>query len=344
MTSDRPVFLLGCPRSGTTLLSAMLHAHPRIAIPPETRFLIPAYEQRRRFGDLNDRRNRIRLAEWITRPDATKFEDLRLDRQAVIDAIAAGPATFGSATGIVWREFARSRGKARWGEKRPVYWRHIDMIMRLYPDAQLVHLVRDPRACVASLTEMPWWTTGRLGAMTTWTLADNELRRAARRLPNNAYHRVRYEDLLHDPRTHLESICRFLGESFDERMLDHAAAAHDVAPTFKQWHARVDHPVDASRIDAWRHRLPPQDVALIEAVTHRQMQDHGYAAGEPRARPLRPDLLAYYHRYARRRLALSRWRAEDRLRRRSDPNPLAARLTSIQQVQAGRDERAHREP
>lgn len=337
MNSDRPVFLVGCPRSGTTLLSAMLHAHPRIAIPPETRFLIPAYEQRARFGDLRQRSNRARLGAWITRPGETKFEDLRIDRDAVIAAIVAGPATFGSATGIVWREFARSRGKSRWGEKRPVYWRYLDTIMRLYPDAQLVHLVRDPRACVASLEQMPWWQTGRLGAISTWMLADEELRRAARRLPDDTYHRVRYEDLLRDPRTHLRQICGFLGETFEEQMLDHSRAADDVAPVFKQWHARVGEGVDVSRIDAWQQTLPAEDVALIETAVRRQLSAYGYPRTLPRPQPGRNDVLALAARLARRRVALRRWRAEDWLRRRRDITPLAARLTTAQLERARRE-------
>ena len=47
MSENRPIFLVGCPRSGTTLLSTMLHGHPRLAMPPETRFLLPAYRSRR---------------------------------------------------------------------------------------------------------------------------------------------------------------------------------------------------------------------------------------------------------------------------------------------------------
>jgi Sulfotransferase family len=49
-TSDRPVIVLGCPRSGTTMLQVMLHAHRRIAVAPETRFVLPAYRQRAAVG------------------------------------------------------------------------------------------------------------------------------------------------------------------------------------------------------------------------------------------------------------------------------------------------------
>jgi hypothetical protein len=50
--AERPIFVVGCPRSGTTLLQLMLHSHPRIAIPPETRFMLDIYERRLEFGDL----------------------------------------------------------------------------------------------------------------------------------------------------------------------------------------------------------------------------------------------------------------------------------------------------
>ena len=330
MTCDRPIFLVGCPRSGTTLLSALLHAHPRIAMPPETRFLIPAYEKRAQFGDLEIAENRRRLARWITRPGWTKFDDLRLDRDAVVDKIVAGPPTFGSAMGIVWREFATSRGKARWGEKRPAYWRYLGTIRRLFPDAQIVHLIRDGRACVASLDQVPWWPTGRLGAMTTWALADRELRRAGRTLPADTYHAVRYEDVLADPRGTLTALCGFLGEDFDERMLEHAEAARDVVPTFKAWHARADHELDLARVEAWRQTLTAADIGLLEATLGRRLRTNGYALTGAGTRPSPGALLGYARAYAHHRASIHKWDAQDALRRRRDRNPLAARLTSAE--------------
>ena len=62
MPSDRPIFVVGSPRSGTTMLQLMLHAHPRIAIPPETRFFLTAHRRRGEWGDLRERANREKLA------------------------------------------------------------------------------------------------------------------------------------------------------------------------------------------------------------------------------------------------------------------------------------------
>jgi hypothetical protein len=110
------VFVLGCPRSGTTLLQLMLHAHPRIALPPETLpialrawgtpIVLPAYEGRLAFGDLAERDNRAGLARWITGRKETRFHELGLDAGRVAERITDGPPTLGSALGIALRAYA----------------------------------------------------------------------------------------------------------------------------------------------------------------------------------------------------------------------------------------------
>lgn len=324
MAGDRPIFLVGCARSGTTLLSTMLHAHSAIAMPPETRFLLPAYAHRERFGDLTDPANRRRLARYLT-GKKTHFEDLNLDRARVIAAIVAAPPTLGSALACVWQEFARDRGKRRWGEKRPAYWREIGVIRRLFPTAQLIHLVRDPRACVASLQRVPWWHRDVASSAALWVAADEALCRAGRRLDADSYHLIRYEDLVSDPRPALQRLCAFLGEPFEEAMLDHSRAAADIVPERKTWHARTHGDVDPARVDAWRNQLSPGQVRLIETAARRGMRRHGYRPSGLPGRPAARDLAEY----ATVRAQAAAWRAkrefrDARLRRRA-PMPLAAR-------------------
>jgi len=322
MSENRPIFLVGCPRSGTTLLTAMLHAHPRIAMPAETRFLLPAYRTRAQYGDLRVAENRRRLAEDLV-ADPGRFHELHLDRDAMIEKLVAAPPTLGTAFGTIWREFAHSRGKARWGEKRPAYWRDMGVILRLFPDAQVVHLVRDGRACVASLKKVHWWKGGALGAMSTWNLADASLRRLGRRLPPDSYHRLRYEDLLADPRRELTRLCAFLGERFDEAMLDHTRAADDIVASYKTWHERTRGALDPDRIEAWRRELTPDEIGLFETVARRAMRRNGYEPSGLGTRPGPADLAGYYRETARRRRGIYRERAEDAVRRRRDPQPLA---------------------
>lgn len=304
------------------MLSTMLHSHPRIAIPPETRFLLPVYHDRAEYGDLREDENRFVLARRMTRKSA-KFRDLGLQRSDVVERVVAGPPTIGSAAGIIWREFARSRGKARWGEKRPAYWREMDVVMRLFPDAQIIHLVRDGRACVASLKQVDWWGRDSLGSITTWTLADQQLRALGKNLPSDSYHYVRYEDLLADPAGRLQALCAFLGEDFDPAMLERGAAAADIVPSRKTWHSRVHGDLDSTRIEAWRTALTPEEVGLFETVAARSMRANGYVPSGAGTKPSRLAIANYAKQYAQRRANITTVRARDAVKRGRERVPLA---------------------
>ncbi|MDQ1603670.1 MAG: hypothetical protein QOE01_1515, partial [Actinomycetota bacterium] len=234
---NRPIFVFGCPRSGTTMLSLMLHAHPRIAMPPETRFLLSTYRARRTFGDLTVRDNRRQLALSIITDRATKFRGLGVPRRTVRRQIAIGPPTVGSAVGTVFRAYAEAHGKRRWGDKFPTYYRNVDAIRAMFPNAQFIHLIRDGRDCAASLKRMPWWQRdgkGVIDAIALWCEAIDRGRRAQAQLPDESYFELHYERLVTDPTTELKALCDFLGETFDPSMLDSHLVAH-VIPEWQSW-------------------------------------------------------------------------------------------------------------
>jgi hypothetical protein len=323
-TSDRPVIVLGCPRSGTTLLQVMLHAHPRLAIAPETRFILPAYRQRLRFGNLEDPANRRALAEFVV--DGRYFGNLGLDPGETVERIVGGPPTFGSAIGIVLRSYAARFGRPRWGEKRPGYYRHIDVVMRLFPDAQIVHLVRDPRDCVASLKRMPWWKRTSHHSVLAWARAIDLTAEATRRWP---ILQVQYERLVTDPEGELRGLCAALGEDYDPAMVEPERFVTEVVPD-KRWHRSTrGGPATTARIGRWRGHLEPWELQLCETVLARRMERFGYELSGARRPPA-----VHLARYAYVRTTREGYRRaeqlQDRWRRRSEPNPVAARLTSSQ--------------
>ena len=218
------------------MLQLMLHAHPRIAIPPETRFLLAAYKRRGEWGDLREAANRERLADWITRGKGTNFRDLELDPDAVAAEIVAGPPTLGSAIGIVFRAYARKFDKPRWGDKRPAYLLNIGKLLRMFPDAQIINIIRDGRDCVASLKEQPWHRGGLNEAISTWCRGSDAGQRALRTLPPDTYHQVYYESLVQDPVGAMTAICEFLGEDYHPDMAGPSTMAAIAVPKRKVWH------------------------------------------------------------------------------------------------------------
>jgi Sulfotransferase family len=323
---ERPIFVVGCPRSGTTLLQLMLHAHPRIAIPPETRFLMAAYDARSDFGDLRDPANRLALARWIVERKATRFGDLGLDGERVIEQIVAGPPTLGSALGIVLRAYADRFGKERWGDKRPGYFQRIPALRRLFPDLQVVQLIRDGRDCVASLKEMDWYKHDTHHALATWVESIEAGERAARSLGPGAYHRMYYERLISDPAGELKALCAFLDEDFAPAMCEPGQVAAVAVPDRKVWHARTREEVTTARAGTWRARLSPSEIALCETVAGDQLRRHGYEV-DGTARPDRGEHSRYRRVAAHRRLANGKRDMLDLVRRRTEPNEVTARFT-----------------
>lgn len=329
MASDRPIFVVGCARSGTTMLQLMLHAHPRIAIPPETRFVLDAYGQRRQFGDLRDAGNRRRLARWIVDRPQTRFIDLGLDADDVTEQIVAAPPTLGSALGVVFRAYASRFDKPRWGDKRPAYLSNLDLILRLFPDAQIVNIVRDGRDCVASLKEMPWHHADIYHSISAWARAYDDGRRAARELDRTSYYEVRYENLVSNPAEELATLCRYLDEDYHPAMARPSQVAPVAVPAHKTWHARTRSEVTTERIGSWRERLTEAEIGLCEAALGDRLRACGYPlSGAPA--PRTGDRVRYRLVAARHRLAPVKRAAVHRLRHLARTPGVAAQLTTGQ--------------
>ena len=323
---DRPIFVVACPRSGTTLLQLMLHAHPRIAIPPENRFFLEVYKRRAKFGDLRKRKNREALAKYITK--FRKYSDMKVPPADMRKSIVEGPGTVGSALGIVFREYAAQYGKPRWGDKRPLYLNHIPTLMTLFPDAQIVHIVRDGRDCVASLKRMPWWKTGSISAITRWVQSMEMGRRARKSLRPDQYYEFKYEDLVANPRPELEKLCAFLGEEFDEAMLEPSRVAPEAVPEKKTWHVRTQEAVSTASVNKWAEQLEPWEVAVIETLGKRHFKRYGYPLSG--GRPPADKLAKAVKDYAEREFVNYRGKWNDRKRNKEYKRPVASLLTSGQ--------------
>lgn len=326
---DRPVFVGACPRSGTTLLRSMLDSHPALAMPRESRFLVDAWQQRDRFGDLSDAANRRRFAEWIFRNKATRPGRFGTDPDEAIERLVAAPPTLGSLSGTPFVLYAERHGKARWGDKRPHYAQQIPALFAMFPDAQFINVVRDPRACAASIRKLGWFGGDVALAAELWGRARRAVDACRGRLARDQFLEIRYEDLVTDPGGTLETICGFLGLPASEipRMLDFH---RDTDVPENRFHWRVSQPVTQAAVRGWEDVLGPQEAALVERVTAREMRRYGYepaAAGER----VPPEL---WWRFARRRaatrLSQARHGARETRLRVTYRHPVAARLTSAQ--------------
>ncbi|NBC16241.1 MAG: hypothetical protein GVY18_02870 [Bacteroidetes bacterium] len=272
-----PVFIVGMPRSGTTLLSMMLTAHPDVAIAPETHFF--SHYWRRTHRPPAERVRRFLAGGVLDEMDLPEAA-----RQRIAQTAEASP-TPEAALGALLRAHAEQQGARVWGEKTPAHLEYADVIWQHFPEARLLALVRDPRDVTRSLQRVPWDRENVIHHARRWRTYAEDIARHERERPDR-FAAVRYEDLLRQPEAVLRRVCRVLDVSFADAMLAyHEAGDRTFDPAREPWKRNALRPPDPSRIGQWRQALAPGDVWLVERIAGAAMQQHGYPLARPRFTP-----------------------------------------------------------
>ena len=287
MTANVAVpFIVGVPRSGTTLLRLMLDAHPDLAIPFETHF-ISAFFSNHDIQSLSAQA----FSEHLV---ATRYwrnfgigED---EFRSAVEAIKP----FSLADGIrsLYRLYAAKLGKSRWGDKTPPYLRFMPEIQDLLPEAHFIHVVRDGRDVALSSREL-WFGPGRdlRAAAAIWRDELAHARSQANQL--NHYIELKYEALVYDPEYMLKIVCQYLNLGYSPSMLSYHKAARqrfsevvqtfgpddqpgpDLA-TFLSIHDHTARSPDPTRIGLWKTRMSHAEQEQFESIAGLWLAEFDY--------------------------------------------------------------------
>lgn len=331
--TDRPLIVGGCPRSGTTLFRTMLNAHPELAVPREMRYLPGAVTDREQWPDVReDMEARERLVRWIVdRPDSRYFKTTKVKRGRARKELMK-QETLGSIVGRSLELYAEQTGKVRWGDKRPRYIHHMHQLLTLFPDAQVIEVVRDPRACVGSLKRLGW-RGGDVGAgVEVWQRAIDSGRITRENLAPDQFLMVRYEDLVTDPERVLTEVATFAGLDLAgvSSMVSYESSATEWVERPSVYHEHVANGLDPELARSWMKRLDADEIAFVEAVCADEMAEMGYGASATQRRfPNRRRLALRRSLRQRRRISdLPKIRTWDS----GFDDALSARLTSGQRA------------
>ncbi len=262
-----PLLILGVRRSGTTLLRVMLDRHSQLGIPDETYFVPQLADRHLRRVDpdrfLDDVR---RVVDW----------DIPL---AKVRSRLHDGMPIGAAIGTVYAVYADEHGKARWGDKTPMYMQNLRLLERLFPDALFVHLIRDGRDAATSFLAMPrgivteTWMHPHTPAdfACQWRTEVAAARRLGRRV-GTRYLEVRYEDLVADVESMLRRICELAALEYEPGMADYVG---NVDVSTKPHQQRLKEPPTKGVRD-WRTQMAPDDVAAFEHVAGDLLRELGY--------------------------------------------------------------------
>lgn len=216
MTPSRhgPVLITGLDHSGKTPLRVVLDAHPALALARRTYFWT-RFDGR--FGSLDRPANLARCIDALSRHGP--LAALGIDLDGVASRLAPGLATYDRLFALIGEEYARSRGRPRWGIQESLLERHADRLLAAYPNARIIQMVRDPRTWYASVGASGARRGGVGVATAVWKRSSRLALDNAARHPDR-YLVMRYEALVGDGTGALRQVCEFIGEALTPGVLE----------------------------------------------------------------------------------------------------------------------------
>jgi len=267
-----PVFIAGPERSGTSLIFALLASHPRIAMSRRTNMWTHFYTQ---YGDISQPENFERCLSMMMR--YKRLLKLNPDPERIRREFWEGKQTYGRLFALLEEHYAEQLGKPRWGDKSLNTERYADQIFKAYPDARIIHMLRDPRDRYSS--SLKRWKVSRsgIGGATALWLTTIGLAERNKVLYPEQYMIVRYEDLASRPEMMLRVICTFIGEEFAPEMLSMQGAQQfrDEGGN-SSYGQREPGKITASSVGKFRKVLTGRQVVFMQLFSRRSMQAYGY--------------------------------------------------------------------
>jgi hypothetical protein len=280
------LFIVGCPRSGTTLLQRIMDSHSQIAITPETHW-IPSYL--RKFTRRSpDGAVTARFVSRLLRYH--RFSDMGLGRDG-LERIPYRRERFGYSRFVsaIFDCYGQAHDKPLVGDKTPGYARSIPLLHALWPAAKFVHLLRDGRD--VCLSAIDWKKPGKLLARSPTWKADPATtaalwwdwhvrlgRQEGMPLGPESYLEVRYEALVAHPADEISRLCAFLGIAFEEAMLRFHEGRTKTDPELDSKDAWL--PITPGLRD-WRSQMAAEAVERFEAAAGDLLGELGYSRSFP---------------------------------------------------------------
>lgn len=246
----KPIFLVGAERSGTTVLRLMLDHHPQLAWCYEFEYAVDQISDEEGWPSLEQ------YYEWLETYRIFQATGFAIDRHL----------SYPQLVNSFLDQKREHAGKPLVGA---TVHRHFDRLLRIWPDARFIHIVRDGRDVARSCIGMGWagnvWT-----GVERWIEAERLWAQLCQKIPAEQRIELTYEELISEPVKTLMRLCNFIGISYDQEMLNYPKSTSYKLP-------------DASFIKQWQRKLSEHEIQLIESRISTMLIEHGYQlSGLPR--------------------------------------------------------------
>lgn len=240
---SQPIFLIGAERSGTTLLRLMLDSHSHLSWCYEFEYSVDLISNEGHWPTLED------YYRWLSTHrifQATNFKiDYKLNYPQLVNSF------------LIQKK--NREGKLLVGA---TVHRHFDRLLRIWPDAKFIHIVRDGRDVARSCIGMGWagnvWT-----GIERWIETENLWADLKQSLPQEQQIEITYESLITNTSVTLTKLCDFMGIAFEPEMLDyHKMSSYDLP--------------DPKLLGRWKQKLSKKEIQLIESRISQMLVERNY--------------------------------------------------------------------
>jgi len=258
-----PIFIIGCPRSGTTLVRVILDSHPKISCGPETHLIknLKSLE-----GEIN--------GYWKMLKPYEVSKDTLLDKMSELFRIFP-------------EHYMKTKKKQRWAEKTPDNVFFVDFINELFPKCKFIHIIRDGRDVVCSFKER-FGSKTIFSAIKSWNRSMELTYTYREKYDKDRYMEVRYEELVSNAERETKRMMVFLDEKWYPYLLEHHKKKHDFwfdpktgeNIDFKGEKKPLRHspsrPIFESSVGKWKKNLNPIEKALANLLLDKNLKKMGY--------------------------------------------------------------------
>lgn len=282
MVETGPIFIGGLDRCGKTTLRAFLQSHPRISIPAVGSNMWTYFY--RQYGDISNQENFERCLNAMMNYKHVKF--LEPDVERIRREFWQGKQTYASLFALFQQHHAEREGKLRWGDQTGVIERYSDQIFAAYPNAKMLHMIRDPRDRYAG--SLALWPNGKAragGAVARWIYTTILANRNLKKYPGH-YMTVRFEDMVYQTEQTIRKVCEFLGEEFYSDMLDMPGAPEHREKLIQRSHGDPQKsPLSPQYIGIYSQDVPSGEVAFMQSISGRSLREYEYVCEPVRFSP-----------------------------------------------------------
>lgn len=276
MCIESPIFIVGSPRSGTSLLSRIIGSHPEIGIPFESHLYPRLYPWRKVYGDLSMYESRERIVGDMVNMETIKNWEEIPEKREILNNFKG--SDFHSAFRAIMEAWLSIVGKKRWGEKTPhniFFWKDI---LEGFPDSRFIHIVRDGRDVAMSWKKVRFGPEHFYPIANLWNKYIEKVDELKCNIDSDRFHEVKYEEILIKPEKTIKKVCNFLGERFYYDMMLFYKNSEPY-PTDSRNERNLSRPILRRNMNKWRSSIRSRNLRIFEAVAGETLERYGYDRG-----------------------------------------------------------------